>query len=136
MTDTSSAISQQGINRLEGQAAGQVVSADTQLALTPYEYGTAPGGINPHGNPTAQDQHPSAQRLATPAWQGKTGTLNRAQAAQDRAEVWVTVPVDKVETKGGSSTVSPVWATPTGYQPRPGESAGSIPPTVPAGNPY
>jgi len=136
MTDTSSAVSQAGIDRLSGQAAGQIRSADTQLALTPYEYGQAPQGINPPANPTAQDQHPSAQRLASPAWQGKTGVLNRAQAAQDRANVWVTVPVDKVVTRGGSSAVAPVYATPTGYVPRPGESAGSIPPVVPAGSPY
>jgi len=133
---TSSAVSQQGINRLEGQASSQLESADTQLALTPYEYGTAPGGINPPGNPTAQDLHPSAQRLAAPVWKGKTGTLNHAQAAEDRANIWVTVPVDKVVTKGGSTTVSPVYASPTGYQARPGESAGSIPPTIPAGHPY
>ena len=136
MSDTSGAISQQGINRLSGQAASQIESADTQLALTPYEYGTAPSGINPPSNPTSQDQHPSAKRLAAPAWKGKTGTLNHAQAAQDRAEVWVTVPVDKVVTSGGSSSVSPVYASPTGYQARPGESAGSIPPTIPAGHPY
>lgn len=136
MTGPSSAVTQQGLNRLAGQAAGQIQSADTQLALTPYEYGTAPQDINPTPAPTAQAQHPSAQRLASPAWQGKTGTLNHAQAAQDRADVWVTVPVDKVETKGGSTTVSPVYATPTGYQARPGESAGSIPPAMPAGNPY
>lgn len=128
MTDTGSAISQQGMNRLEGQASGQIESADTQLALVPYQ--------NPPSNPTPQDQHPTTQRLATPAWEGKTGTLNKAQAAQDRAEVWVTVPVDKVETRGGSSTVSPVYASPTGYQARPGESAGSLPPTIPAGHPY
>jgi len=136
MTDTSSAVSQSGLNRLAGQASAQTIAADTQLALTPYEYGMNPGGINPPTNPTTQDQHPSAQRLATPAWQGKTGTLNHAQAAQDRANVWVTVPVDKVVTRGGSSTVAPVYASPTGYVPRPGESAGSIPPTIPAGSPY
>lgn len=128
MSDTGSAVSQQGISRLERQAAGQIESSDTQLAITPYEY--------PPGNPTAQDLHPSAQRLATPAWKGKTGTLNHAQAAEDRANVWVTVPVDKVVTQKGSSTVSPVYASPTGYQARPGESAGSIPPTIPAGHPY
>lgn len=133
MTDT---FTPNGINRLEGQASSQTESADTQLALTPYEYGTTPQGINPPTNPTAQDQHPSAQRLAAPAWKGKTGQLNNAQSAQDRADIWVTVPVDKVETKGGSSTVSPVYASPTGYQARPGESAGSIPPTIPAGRPY
>jgi hypothetical protein len=129
-------ISPQGINRLESQASSQTVSADTQLALTPYEYGTTPSGVNPPTNPTAQDASPQAKRLAAPSWKGKTGTLNHAQAAEDRAPVWVTVPVDKVETKGGSSTVSPVYATPTGYQARPGESAGSIPPTIPAGHPY
>jgi hypothetical protein len=136
MSDTGSAISQQGVSRLEGQASSQLESADTQLALTPYEYGTAPAGLNPSGNPTAQDQHPSAQRLAAPAWKGKTGTLNHAQAAQDRSNIWVTVPVDKVETVGGSTSVSPVYASPTGYQSRPGESAGSIPPAIPAGHPY
>ncbi len=71
MTDTSSAISPQGINRLEGQASSQLLSADTQLAMTPYEYGTTPQGINPPTNPTAQDRHPSAQRLAAPAWKGQ-----------------------------------------------------------------
>ena len=134
MTDASSAVSQQGLRRLSGQAASQTESADVALAISPYEYQGTPAGGAPV--PTPQDAHPSAQRLAAPAWQGKTGTLNHAQAAQDRANVWVTVPVDKVETKGGSTTVSPVYATPTGYQARPGESAGSIPPTIPAGSPY
>jgi hypothetical protein len=136
MTDTSSAVTPSAIARLENQATGQQVASSTQLALTPYEYGTAPGGINPATNPTAQDQHPSAQRLAGTKWQGKTSTLNNAQAAEDRAPVWVTVPVDKVETKGGSSSVAPLYATPGGYVPRPGESAGSIPPAMPAGRPY
>jgi hypothetical protein len=136
MTDTSSAVSPAALNRLQGEATSQAVSNSTQLALTPYEYGTAPGGVNPPTNPTAQDQHPSAQRLAGAKWQGKTSQLNNAQAAEDQAPVWVTVPVDKVETKGGSSTVAPLYATPTGYKPRPGESAGSIPPAMPAGRPY
>lgn len=137
MTDMSSAVTPAAIARLQSQATGQGESAAQQLALTPYEYGTAPQAINPQTNPTFQDQHPSAQRLAAPGrWAGKTGQLNNAQASEDRADVWVTVPVDKVETKGGSSTVSPLYATPTGYQARPGESAGSIPPAVPAGRPY
>jgi hypothetical protein len=136
MTDTSSAVSQAALSRLQGEATSQAVSSNTQLALTPYEFGNVPAGINPPGNPTAQDAHPSAQRLAGGQWGGKTSQLNRAQAAEDQAPVWVTVPVDKVETKGGSSTVAPLYASPTGYTPRPGESAGSIPPTVPAGRPY
>jgi hypothetical protein len=122
------------LHRLAGQAASEQESGATQLALTPYEYGTQP--ITPQTNPTAQDLHPSAQRLATSAWAGKTGLLNHAQAAQDSAPVWVTVPVDKVVTRAGSSSVSPVYATPTGYKARPGESAGSIPPAMPAGRPY
>lgn len=134
--DNSSAITPAALDRLSRQASQQGISANTQLALTPYEFGLDPGGINPQTNPTAQDQHPSAQRLASPQWQGKTGQLNHAQAAQDRADVWVTVPVDKVVTAGGNASVAPVYATPTGYASRPGESAGSIPPTVPAGRPY
>jgi hypothetical protein len=134
MTDTSSAVSPAALNRLEAAATQQQVANSTQLAETPYEYGTTPGAINP--GPTAQAQHPSAQRLASSQWQGKTGTLNNAQAAQDSAPVWVTVPVDKVETKGGSTTASALYATPSGYKPRPGESAGSIPPAMPAGRPY
>ncbi len=133
MTDTSG-ITQAAIDRLRGQAAQQQVANKTQLALTPYEYGDQP--INPQTNPTPQDQHPSAQRLAAPSWKGKTSVLNHAQAAQDRADVWVTVPVDKVVSSGGSSAVAPVYATPTGYAPRPGESVGSIPPVIPAGRPY
>lgn len=121
------------LQRLAGAGASQTESADTQLALTPYEYGTQP--INPTTS-SYQDAHPSAQRLAAPSWAGKTGTLNRAQAAEDRAEVWVTVPVDKVTTRAGSSAIAPVYATPTGYVARPGESAGSIPPAMPATRPY
>lgn len=136
MTDTSSAVSPAALSRLERQASAQQIAASTQLALTPYEYGTTPGDINPPANPTAQDAHPSAQRMAAPIWAGKTGQLNHAQAAQDRSDIWVTVPVDKVETKGGSTTASALYATPQGYAPRPGESAGSIPPTIPAGRPY
>lgn len=136
MTDTSSAITPSAIARLESQAGQQGTADSQQLALTPYEYGTTPQGINPPTNPTTQDQHPSAQRLASPQWQGKTGTLNHAQAAQDRSDVWVTVPVDKVVTGGGGAAVAPVYATPTGYAARPGESTGSLPPNVPAGRPY
>jgi hypothetical protein len=136
MTDTSSAVTPAALARLETQAGRQQASGATQLALTPYEYGTTPAGINPPTNPTAQDQSPSAQRLAAPNWQGKTGLLNNAQAAQDNADVYVTVPVDKVVTKGGSSSVTPVYATTQGYRARPGQSAGSIPPPIPAGRPY
>jgi hypothetical protein len=136
MTDTSSAVSPAALSRLSGEAASQQQSASTQIALTPYEYGTNPGGINPPTNPTAQDQHPSAQRLATNQWAGKTDVLNHAQASTDGAEVWVTVPVDKVETKGGSSSAVPVYATAQGYKSRPGESSGSIPPAMPVGRPY
>jgi len=136
MTDQSSAITPAALYRLEGQAADQQIASSTQLALTPYEYGQAPAGINPPANPTAQDQHPSARRLASNQWQGKTSSVNHAQAAQDRADVWVTVPVDRVVSSGGKSSVAPVYATPTGYASRPGDSAGSIPPVVPAGRPY
>jgi hypothetical protein len=127
-------VTQAALERLSGQARQQSVASTQQLALTPYEYGTQP--ITPQTNPTAQDAHPSAQRLAAPNWAGKTGTLNRAQAAQDRADVWVTVPVDKVVSSAGSSAIAPVYATPTGYAARPGESTGSIPPAMPAGHPY
>jgi hypothetical protein len=136
MTDTSSAVTPAALFRLNSEAQSQGESAATQLALTPYEYGTAPAGINPPTNPTAQDLHPSMQRLASPQWAGKTSALNHAQAAEGGAPVWVTVPVDKVETKAGSSAAAPVYATPKGYVARPGESAGSIPPYVPAGRPY
>lgn len=132
--DNSSAVSPAALHRLAGLGASQTESADTQLALTPYEYGAQP--ITPQTNPTAQEQHPSAQRLASSQMHGYTGQLNHAQAAEDHAPVWVTVPVDKVVTSGGSSSVSALYASPTGYKARPGESAGSIPPTVPAGRPY
>ena len=133
--DTSSAVTPSALQRLMSRAAGQQVSAETQLALTPYEYGDQP--ITPQHGPmmTAQHAHPSAQRLASGQWGGKTSTLNHAQAAQDRADVWVTVPVDRVETRGGVTSSSPVYATPSGYASRPGESRGSIPPPVRAGRP-
>jgi hypothetical protein len=130
------AVSQAGVSRLAGDAASQAESADVELATAPYEYDPTLGTSQGASASTGQASHPSAQRLAAPAWAGKTGTLNRAQAAQDRADVWVTVPVDKVETRKGSTTVSPVYASPTGYQSRPGESAGSIPPAMPVGHPY
>ena len=134
MTDTSSVVTPAAIDRLSRQAASQQESASTQLALTPYEYGDQP--ITPAVGPTAQAQHPSAQRLNTAQWEGKTGQLNHAQAAAGDSEVYVTVPVDKVVTAGGSSKVAPVYATSKGYRPRPGESAGSIPPPHAAGRPY
>ena len=137
MTDVSSTgsevVNQAGLARLDSQAASQAQSTSAAIAMTPYEYNVNPGGAT---GQTAQAAHPSAQRLATNQWQGKTDVVNHAQAAQDRADIWVTVPVDKVETKGGSTTASPVYATPSGYQARPGESAGSIPPAMPAGRPY
>ena len=137
MTDTmgsSSAVTPEALNRLRGQAAGQLEANATQLALTPYEYGDQP--IMPQRNPTAQDMHPSAGRLATGQWGGKTSQVNRAQAAQDQADIWVTVPVDKVMTRGAVSTANPVYASARGYVPRPGDSAGSIPPTIPTTRPY
>lgn len=136
MSDASSAVSPSALYRLSGQGASEQQSGKTQLALTPYEYGLNPGGINPPTNPTAQDMHPSAQRLASSAWAGKTGQVNNAQAAQDSAPVWVTVPVDKVTTSAGKSQIAAVYASPTGYRSRPGDSAGSIPPVIPAGRPY
>jgi hypothetical protein len=129
MPDDTGIVSQSAINRLESNAQGQSESASTQLALTPYEYGSQPGSINP----TAQDQHPAARRLASPKWEGYTGTLNRAQAAQDSSNVWVTVPVDKILVTGNKAAVAPVYASARGYRSRPGESTGSIPPTIGAG---
>lgn len=136
MTDvSSSAVTPAALQRLQTQGMTQDEAASTQLALTPYEYGAQP--VMPVvANPTAQDRHPSAQRLAGGQWAGFTGQVNHAQAAQDSAPVWVTVPVDKVETRAGSTGVAPVYATPTGYRPRPGESAGSVPPGMRAGHPY
>jgi len=139
----SSAMTGSALDRLSGDAAAQVQRNSTQLALTPYEYGLDPGGINPQtsvpSGPTPQDQHPSAQRLNSSAWAGKTGMLNHAQAAEDNAPVWVTVPVDKVTTKGpiseSSASANAVYATPKGYQPRPGNSPGSIPPVPQTGRP-
>jgi len=134
MTDTSSAVTPAALDRLQLQATGERESAARQLALTPYEYGDQP--IMPRAmNPTTQDRHPSAQRLASGQWNGYSGQVNHAQAAQDSAPVWVTVPVDKVETRASGAAVAPVYASPTGYRPRPGESAGSIPPPVAAGRP-
>jgi len=140
----SSAMTGSALDRLSGQAAQQVQQNSTQLALTPYEYGLDPGGINPQtsvpSGPTPQDQHPSAQRLGSSQWSGKTSLLNHAQAAEDQAPVWVTVPVDKVTTKGpiseSSASAHAVYQTPSGYKSRPGNSAGSIPPYPPAGHPY
>jgi len=128
-------MTQSAFGRLEGQATQQQIANQTQLALTPWEYGTTPGNINPQTNPTAQDLHPSAQRLNSGQWQGKTSQLNHAQAAQDGSDVWVTVPVDKVSTRGPVSTSNPVYASTKGYVPRPGESGGSIPPVARHGRP-
>lgn len=128
------AVSPAALSRLQAEAAGESVSAATALALTPYEYGDMP--INPQTNPTRQDQSPSAQRLSGQQWQGYTSRLNHAQAAQDNSQVWVTVPVDKVVTSGQVTTANPVYSSTKGYVARPGESAGSIPPAMPAGRPY
>jgi hypothetical protein len=133
---SSSAVTPEALNRLRGQAAGQLEANSTQLALTPYEYGAQPIMPQSQRNPTAQDMHPSAQRMASGQWGGKTSQLNRAQAAQDQADIWVTVPVDKVMTRGQVSTANPVYAAPKGYVPRPGDSSGSIPPTIPTTRPY
>ena len=117
------------LNRFEYQAGQESSTARTRLAmLQPAAVqGTVPAPV-PDGA-AAQSAHPSMQRIASPAWQGFTGQMNRAQAAQDDADVWVTVPVDKVSVSpGGGHAVHPVYASTKGYQPRPGESAGSIPP--------
>lgn len=133
MTDVSSTgsevVNPAGVARLDRQAAAQ--SESSGAALASYQ---DPGLMNP----TTQDQHPSAQRLsgASGAYGGYTGQLNHAQAAQADSDVWVTVPVDRVITGGGSSKVAPVYSTSKGYRSRPGDSAGSIPPTPAAGRPY
>ena len=126
-------------DRLGQQGSDQVAQNASQLALTPYEYGLDPGGINQQSsNPTPQDLHPSAQRMGTSQWAGKTSQVNHAQAAEgsDNNPVWVTVPVDKVTTRGPISNSNAVYMTPKGYTPKPGESGGSIPPVPPAGRPY
>lgn len=107
----------------EGQNAAQTLAGQEALAAT--EAAPAPQ------QDAGQAGHPAMQRLATNQWDGYTGQLNRAQAAQGNADVWVTVPVDKVEVKpDGRGHAAPVFATTQGYRPRPGESAGSVPPTM------
>ncbi|HUO48232.1 MAG TPA: hypothetical protein VMU09_05315 [Acidimicrobiales bacterium] len=123
MTDT---FTPGAVNRLEYDAGAQQSRAQTQLALL------QPAATSPPV--PSQMAHPSAQRLQTPAWQGSTSQLNRAQAAQADADVWVTVPVDKVSVApGGGHSIAPVYASTKGYRPRPGESVGSIPPAVAVG---
>jgi hypothetical protein len=130
-----SPITPAALRRLEGPGASQAESSTASLA----SFGLNPGGLNaaPMG-PTAQELHPSARRLDSGQWDGKTGQLNHAQAAQPGSEVWVTVPVDKITTTGASSSVVPVYASTQGYVPRPGESRGSLPPGPAAsvGKPY
>jgi hypothetical protein len=128
VTTTEGVITPAALDRLSGQAAGQREATAVGLANA--------GQNRPPTNPTAQDLHPSAQRLASGQLDGKTGQLNNAQAAQPGSEVWVTVPVDKVTTSGGSSSVTPVYASTQGYVPRPGESRGSVPPGHRAPRPY
>jgi hypothetical protein len=112
-----SSITPAALRRLEGQGASQAEASTASLASL-----GAPMG------PTAQELHPSARRLDSGQWDGKTGQLNHAQAAQPGSEVWVTVPVDKITTTGASSSAVPVYASTQGYVPRPGESRGSVPP--------
>jgi hypothetical protein len=121
---TGSPITPAALRRLSGEAASQRESSAVGLANAGQS------------NPTAQDLHPSAQRLASSQLDGKTGQLNHAQAAQPGSEVWVTVPVDKVTTSEGTASITPVYASTQGYVPRPGESRGSVPPGHRVGRPY
>lgn len=127
---TVESISPDALSRFEYQAADEQSDARRRLALAQPAavQGTVPAGLGTGAG------HPSAHRLNSSAWQGFTNDLNRAQAAQADADVWVTVPVDKVTiAPGGGHAIAPVYASTKGYRPRPGESAGSVPPTVAVG---
>ena len=124
--------SAQSLSRFNRQAAQQGSQAAVNLALLEAETTQAGAGGTPQAQ--AQDGHPSVQRLAGDQWQGMTGQVNNAQAAQGAespGSVWVTVPADRVTVAPtGAHTVAPVYATPKGYRAKPGESAGSIPPPM------
>lgn len=122
--------SAQALSRFNWQAAQQGNQAATNLALLEAENTQAAGSGGTAA--AAQAAHPATQRLSTNQWAGMTGQVNHAQAAQDvstAGQVWVTVPVDKVQTTpGGGQAAAPVYATSQGYKSKPGESTGSIPP--------
>lgn len=123
------------LRRLSRRGAAQQEGANQALAgqeaLAAYETASPAAGYQP--GPEAAS--PAAQRLSTSQWQGKTGVLNNAQAAQATSEpAWVTVPVDKVVVQGdGRGHVAPVYATTKGYKGARGQTGGSVPPTVAVG---
>ena len=119
--------SAQDVSRVAQEGAAQSNQGAVNLALLEAENTQAAAGAPTSGG--SQDTHPSVQRLSSPAWAGFTGQLNGAQAAAEDADVWVTVPVDKVvTTPTGAAGIAPVYASTKGYRARPGESVGSIPP--------
>jgi cytoskeletal protein RodZ len=117
------------LSRFNTSAAAEGNQAAVNLALLEAENTGAAGTTLQLTAAAMQAQSPSMQRLTSPQWAGMTGQMNNAQQAQGGGPVWVTVPVDKViQAPGGGTGIAPVYATPKGYQARPGESVGSIPP--------
>lgn len=68
------------------------------------------------------DQSASVARMSTPP---------QSQGKQLESDVWVTVPVDKVQVANGRGTITPLYADAKGY--REPASGNRIPPVVAAG---
>lgn len=101
--------------------------------INPYEGAISPAGLAAFSMPSdsadaqqaqANGSSPALSRLSNP-------TATSSMPQQQSNEVWVTVPVDKVEVVGGKGTVTPVYATADGYQSP--ASGNAIPPTPAAG---
>jgi hypothetical protein len=67
-------------------------------------------------------QSPGMQRMSTPTPPSSSSSLPGG------ADVWVTVPVDKVSVANGKGTAQPLFAAGSGYQDQP------IPPTTTTGS--
>ena len=78
------------------------------------------------------DSGQAAQAAASPT----VGRFSQPPASSSRgqtSDVWVTVPVDKVEVANGKGTATPLYSAATGYR-RTGQG-NTIPPTMAAGRP-
>ena len=78
------------------------------------------------------DQGQAAQAAASPT-AGRFSQPPASSSAGMTSDVWVTVPVDKVEVRNGKGTVTPLYADAVGYR-NTGQGR-NIPPTPAAGRP-
>jgi hypothetical protein len=79
------------------------------------------------------DQQQTAQNGSSPALSRMTTPPPSQSRTGSGEDVWVTVPIDKVEVANGKGTVTPLYAQGTGYGPPANGKGQTIPPVSTTG---